>query len=407
MLNQNISKSLFGIGVFMRVVVLGGAGLMGSAVVDDLVKSGVDEVLVADLNISAAQKVIEKYRKADTEVTAQFVDANVHESLVEVISDADVVSSNIGPFYEYCVKVVNAAIEAKVNLVDICDDFDAAEEAFKHDAQAKKAGITACIGCGASPGLSNMVAMYAASKMDKVDDILIAWAVSVRDTGGPAANYHILHSLSGEVPTFRNGKVKYIEAGSERETVKFQDPIGEVEVYSFGHPEPLTLPRFIQGVRNVSIKGATLPIWLDEVFRRLSRSGFASKEPVSVKGVSIVPLDFAVSLTFSQHAYPQEIKEMIDKEAPTTSAEKLIVTGESKGNPVRFTYEGLASFATTTAAAASVAAQMIASGKTTNRGVLPPEGCLDAREFLKEIVKRKIEIIETEETTRQLTKETI
>lgn len=391
----------------MRVVVLGGAGLMGSAVVDDLVRSGVDEVVVADLNISAAQKVIEKHKKADTEVTAQFVDANVHESLVEVISGADVVSSNIGPFYEYCLKVVNAAIEAKVNLVDICDDFDAAEEAFKHDPQAKNAGITACIGCGASPGLSNMVAMYAASKMDKVHDILIAWAVSVRDTGGPAANYHILHSLSGKVPTFRNGKVKYIEAGSERERVKFLDPIGEVEVYSFGHPEPLTLPRYIKGVKNVSIKGATLPIWLDDVFRRLSRSGFASKEPVSVKGISIVPLDFAVSLTFSQHAFPQEIKEMIDKEAPTASAEKLIITGERKDNPVKYTYEGLASFATTTAASASVAAQMIASGKSANKGVLPPEGCIDAPEFLKEIVKRKIEIIETEETTCLLTEETI
>ncbi|MGQ9722063.1 MAG: saccharopine dehydrogenase NADP-binding domain-containing protein [Candidatus Jordarchaeum sp.] len=391
----------------MRIVVLGGAGTMGSAVVDDLVKSGVDEVVVADLNITAAQKVIEKYKKADTEVAAQFVDANVHESLVEVISGADVVSSNIGPFYEYCVKVVEAAIEAKVNLVDICDDFDAAEEAFKHDPQAKKAGITACIGCGASPGLSNMTAKYAATKMDRVDDILIAWAVSVRDTGGPAANYHILHSLSGKVPTYRNGKVKYIEAGSEKETVKFLDPIGEVEVYSFGHSEPLTLPRYIQGVRNVSIKGATLPVWLDEVFRRLSRSGFASKQPVSVKGVSIVPLDFAVSLTFSQYAYPQEIKDMIEKEAPIASAEKLIVTGERKGEPVKYTYDGLASFATTTAAAASVAAQMIASGKTTSQGVLPPEGCLDAREFLKEIIKRKIEIIETEEITRSLTKEKI
>ena len=391
----------------MRAVVLGGAGLMGSAVVDDLVRSGVEEVVVADLNLDAAQKVVQRYKGVDAEVTAQFVDANDHNSLVEVISGADVVSSNIGPFYEYCVKVVKAAIEAKVNLVDICDDFDAAEEAFKLDQQAKSAGIIACIGCGASPGLSNMVAKYAASKMDRVDDVLIAWAVSVRDTGGPAANYHILHSLSGKVPTFRDGKVKYIEAGSEKERVKFIEPIGEVEVCSFGHPEPLTLPRFIKGVRNVSIKGATLPTWLDEVFRRLSSSGFASREPVSVKGISIVPLDLAVTLTFSQHAFPPEVRERIEKEAPTTSAEKVMVSGERQGNSVRYTYEGLASFAKTTAASASIAAQMIAKGKTVERGVLPPEGCLDAKEFLREIARRGIEIIETEETTRRLTEETI
>ncbi|MHA1604389.1 MAG: saccharopine dehydrogenase NADP-binding domain-containing protein, partial [Candidatus Freyarchaeota archaeon] len=112
----------------MRAIVLGGAGLMGSAVVDDLVRSGVEEVVVADLNVDAAQKVVKKYESVDVEVTAQFVDANDHNSLVEVISGADVVSSNIGPFYEYCVKIVKAAIEAKVNLVDICDDFDAAEK---------------------------------------------------------------------------------------------------------------------------------------------------------------------------------------------------------------------------------------------------------------------------------------
>lgn len=390
----------------MRVVVLGGAGLVGSAVVDDLIRSGVDEVVVADLNLHAAQEVVEKYKNTDSEVSAQFVDANIHKSLVDVISGADVVSSNIGPFYEYCTKVVEAAIEAKVNLVDICDDFDAAEGAFKRDSEAKQVGITACIGCGASPGLSNMIAKYASSKMDKVDTIQIAWAVSVRDTGGPAANYHILHSLSGNVPTFRNGKLKYIEAGSEKERVKFPEPIGEVEVYSFGHPEPLTLPCFIKGVKNVTIKGATLPLWFDDIFRRLSRAGFASKEPVSVKGISIVPLDFAVSLTFSQHAFPQEIKEMIDKDAPTISAEKCTVTGERNGNSVKYIYEGLASFVTTTAVSASIATQMLAAGKAS-KGVLPPEGCLDAKEFLKEFVKRKIEIIETEETTRILTEKTI
>ncbi|MEM3563580.1 MAG: saccharopine dehydrogenase NADP-binding domain-containing protein [Candidatus Jordarchaeaceae archaeon] len=391
----------------MRIIVLGGAGIIGSAVVEDLVKSGVEEIVVADLNLSAAQKVVEKYKKSGVDITAQFVDANEPELLTEVISGADAVSSNIGPFYEYCEKIVKAAIEARVNLVDICDDFDAAEEAFKHDAQAKKAGITACIGCGTSPGLSNMTAKYAANKMDEVETIKIAWAVSVRDTGGPAANYHILHSLSGKIPTFRNGKLKYIEAGTEKEVVKFIDPIGEVEVYSFGHPEPLTLPRYIKGVRNVSVKGATLPSWLDEVFRKLSKSGFASRQPVSVKGVSIVPLDFAVSLTFSQHAYPQEIKEMIEKEAPTASAAKLVITGKRKGESVKYTYDGLANFATTTAAAASAAVQMIADGKATSQGVLPPEGCLEAREFLKEMIKRKIEIIETEEITRSLTEEII
>lgn len=391
----------------MLIAVLGGAGLVGSAVVDDLVRSGVDEVVVADLNIHAAQEVIEKYKRADTKVSAQFVDVNEHKSLVDVISGADVVSSSIGPSYEYCNKVLEAAIEAKVNLVDLCDEFDAAEEAFKHDSQAKKAGITACIGCGASPGLSNIVAKYASSKMDRVESIQIAWAVSVRDTGGPAANYHFFHSLSGNIPTFRKGKIKYIQAGSEKERVKFPDPIGEVEVYSFGHPEPLTLPRFIEGVKNVSIKGATLPIWLDEVYRGLSKSGLTSKQPINVKGISIIPLDFAVSLTFSQYALPSEIKEMIDRDAPTTSAEKCIVTGERKGNPTRYTYDGLASFAKTTTTSASVAAQMIATDKTTSKGVLPPEGCLDAVTFLKEFVKRKIEITETEEITRSLTEETI
>jgi len=49
---------------------------------------------------------------------------------------------------------------------------------------------------------------------------------------------------------------------------------------------------------------------------------------------------------------------------------------------------------------------MIAKGKTVERGVLPPEGCLDAKEFLREIARRGIEIIETEETTRRLTEET-
>jgi hypothetical protein len=48
---------------------------------------------------------------------------------------------------------------------------------------AKRAGITAVIGFGASPGLSNLLVKHAAAKMDQADEAQIPFVDELRKAG--------------------------------------------------------------------------------------------------------------------------------------------------------------------------------------------------------------------------------
>ncbi|MDD4568785.1 MAG: saccharopine dehydrogenase NADP-binding domain-containing protein, partial [Tepidanaerobacteraceae bacterium] len=106
----------------MKIVVLGGAGDMGSRAVRDLAKRAeVTELTIADINKTVAEKLADGLGE---KVKAVYIDANRPKTLVEAMRDKDVVASAMGPFYKYEKVAVEAALTAGVNYVSICDDYD-------------------------------------------------------------------------------------------------------------------------------------------------------------------------------------------------------------------------------------------------------------------------------------------
>jgi saccharopine dehydrogenase-like NADP-dependent oxidoreductase len=59
-----------------------------------------------------------------------------HEELVNLMKDHNVACSAIGPFYIFGPKVARAAIEARIPLVDICDDAGPTIEIFEMDSSS-------------------------------------------------------------------------------------------------------------------------------------------------------------------------------------------------------------------------------------------------------------------------------
>jgi len=68
--------------------------------------------------------------RASEKVSLRKIDVNDHNGLVSTIKDADVVINCAGPFYKTAVAVARAAVVAKVNYIDICDDYEATEILF-------------------------------------------------------------------------------------------------------------------------------------------------------------------------------------------------------------------------------------------------------------------------------------
>ena len=107
----------------MEVIVLGGAGDMGSRAVEDLaISEGVRRVTIADRNVSAARQIAARMADQGAEVGVRPIDANNHLELVEAMRGYDVAASALGPFYLSETKLVRAAIEAGVDYASICDD---------------------------------------------------------------------------------------------------------------------------------------------------------------------------------------------------------------------------------------------------------------------------------------------
>src|SRR5699024_6414108 len=115
-----------------KVIVLGGAGGMGSMAVKDLVlHKRFSEIIIADINIEAANQIVQEVN-SDLVSTAA-VDVTNRKGLVTLLSDASIVINFVGPFYKYAPMIIEACIEAKTNYVDICDDYDAAEDILHMD----------------------------------------------------------------------------------------------------------------------------------------------------------------------------------------------------------------------------------------------------------------------------------
>jgi len=384
---------------------LGGAGHIGSGMVRELVKRAPSiEVVVADKNLEEAKKLA---AELGGRISARHVDADDPKSLVRAMKGVDVAISTIGPYYMYGMKALRAAIDAKTNFLDIDDDYDATKNCLDLDEEAKKAGITAIIGLGATPGLTNVFAKYGAEKLDKVEEIHTSWAWTALDpTMGPAIVSHYFHAVTGKVPTYRDGEWVEVPALSEPEVVEFPPPLGRIEVYHVGHPEPVTIPRYIKGVKVVTNKGTVWPASMVNATKIFADLGLLSLKEFTLKNVSMPVRDIAVGfiLALPELAPPEtiealatEAEEKYGEYALTGVGLKVRVKGESGGKTTCYTY-GVAcrSAVLSTALPAVLGALMVARGEVKERGVFAPEGVIDSSEFLKEIAK-DIEVLETEE----------
>jgi saccharopine dehydrogenase-like NADP-dependent oxidoreductase len=354
----------------MKILLLGGAGEMGKSLLHDLSSSLKCELIIGDYRLEEAKNVAEKYG-----ATERFVDANDLSSLTKAMKDADIAVNCIGPHYRYAVRIAKAAIEAGVNYLDICDDYQPTIGILELGKEAASQELSLLTGFGWTPGLSNVLARKGADEVGKVKEINIAWTGDC-NVQGQAVVEHMLTIITGKVPSFRNGKLVMVPAGKGGVLVEFPEPIGYQKVCDLGHPEPVTIPRFIPS-DTVTLKGALVPRWAYKWLRFLARVG-ATKTPERRRKLSKRILSISNSSL---------IKHFTRK--TTLSTLRVEVSGEE-----RKVYSTIDTMARLTGIPASVGTIMLARGDVKEYGVLPPEACIQPDIFLREVAERGIKISE-------------
>jgi lysine 6-dehydrogenase len=378
----------------MRALVLGGAGGMGQGVARDLIKQQqVTNVVLGDL-YPDPERLAPKLRDSE-KATLIKMDVNDHAAMVNTFKEIDVVINCAGPFYKTAVPVARAAVEAKKNYIDICDDYEGTEILFNSeiDKMAREAGITVLTGMGSDPGTNNVLVKWYADRLDSVDEIYLYWVVAIAELAGAAWD-HSLHMTLGKVPQYLNGELVHVEGGTEVVAEEFLEPLGTCHVRYVGHPQPLTIPKYIKGVKNVVIKGALIPLWVDELIKEQKDTGFLGQEPIDIKGNRVTPYDLALKLW-------ETIPEGKDK-GPQASGLKVIVKGEKDAKKITYTADMVGRMAPGTGLPASIAALMMDAGDVTEKGVVAPEGCIDPGKFLAAFLKRGARIHQTEKISSML-----
>lgn len=375
----------------MRVIVLGGAGDMGSRAVRDLVEQPeVEALVVGDYDEAKAQALTESLD--NPKVSALKVDANDHASLVAAIGEHDVAASAVGPFYRFEVKCASAAIDAGCHYVSLCDDYDAAQAVFELDDKAKEQDVTVLTGLGWTPGISNVLARKAVDELDTAEEINVAWGSSASDSEGFAVILHTLHIFTGTVPSFQNGALVRVPAGSGKERVRFPQPLGECNVFHLGHPEPVTLPRTFASVKTVTLKGGlaeSLLNFLAVMLSKLRLTNTAGKRQFMGNLLKVL--------------LPALNK--IGKPPNPCSAVRVDVKGEKEGGPAQITYGAADHMDNLTGVPLAIGAVILGRGEITQRGVVAPEACIPPDVFIRELAKRDIRVYEGDRLDREISRQ--
>lgn len=367
----------------MKVLILG-CGEMGEVAIEDLYQYGeFREIIIGTRSIKRAERVLSRLRGKNARLSAKQIDVNDVEKLEAFMKGFDVVVNCVGPNYKYEELVARAAIKVRVNLVDLNDEYETTFKMLDLDEEAKKAESTIILGLGASPGINNILVRNAADQLDEVEEIHTAWIMSGSDPGGLALSYHLLYSLSGKALTYQNEKLVEVESFIDgKEQLEFPGPVGKIDVFHIGHPEPITLSRSFSGIKHADNKASFNPPFINDLIRNLGKLVREADGPIQIGKERIDAMDFAASYL---HKKCKSLKGI-----PKEGGLRVEVKGKKGGKINRIIIASSGRIAQGTGIAASIGAQMLAKGKISKKGVLVPEDCINPSEFLEEILSRGI-----------------
>ncbi len=254
-----------------HLLILGAAGQMTSAAGRLLCAADPGlRVTLADRDRAAAERLAAQLGGARAAVLEfdLFDDARLRRALDGV----DFVVNGAGPFHRTADAVMRACIDAGASYMDIDDDVESTLQAIDLDGAARRAGVTLYVGHGASPGLSNVLALDVLRQLDDPHRVEVAWCVgeSGGEPLGRAVAEHTVHIGAGEYTGWQGGRRCTRESFSASTVFPLAEPLGDTRLYECAHPEPVMLGFSHPRLRDVICWGGLHPQPLNGALRGIA-----------------------------------------------------------------------------------------------------------------------------------------
>src|SRR3989442_618282 len=281
-----------------RFAVLGGAGAIGRIIVRDLFESSSKySILIADFDGESARSLARSYRSGRVSYTR--ADARKPSGLAAVLRGYSVVINCTR--HQFNLNVMRAALQARVAYLDLGGLFVWTCRQLRLRRRFAEAGITAVIGMGCAPGLTNVMAAAAATKLERIDSIRIrVGGIDFTERRGdfvfPYSAQTIIEELTLPSWKWSGGRFVQAEPRSGWESIDFGPPVGRIWVVLTRHSEIATLPLQFKekGLRYADFKVGFDRGFVREIMKRF-RAGWSVRDFEALPASRSAPNDCEIT----------------------------------------------------------------------------------------------------------------
>jgi saccharopine dehydrogenase-like NADP-dependent oxidoreductase len=348
----------------VKICVLG-CGLVGGPIVRDLAEDPSFSVTAVDTRRDALDAL-----KSVSNLRTLQADLSDPSNVKKVIAGSDLVLSAVPGQMGFA--VLRALIEARKNVVDIAFF---PEDPFLLDDLARKNSVTVIVDCGVMPGMGNILAAYAASQLDHVEDILIyvgglpqvrEWPYEYRAVFSPI---DVIEEYTRPARYLEFGRVVTRPALSDPEYVYFPE-VGTLEAFNSDGLRTMLTTIQADHMREKTLR---YPGHIEKI-AVLRETGFFSKIPIDIRGTKITPLEFTARILFPKWTLSEGEGDL--------TVMKITVKGRKGDRLVTHQFDLLdrydpetrvISMARTTGYTATAAVRMMRAGLYAHGGISAPE----------------------------------
>lgn len=376
---------------------------MGSGSIRDLLSDLSDpghEILASDTSHAALERLPDHPR-----VQKVVCDVGDREQLLALLRQCDLCVNGVPTFAGHQMAIFEACLQVKRTYVDYGGmGVFTVRQKEQHQAFLQ-AGVTAVIGLGADPGLSNVICRACADRLEEIDSINLYWTATSLGPESPAlvppySPSTILAEYANPSQQFFDGELREMPPRSGEETWELPQPFGPTTFMFSQHSEPLTVP-FAQGIADKGIREFTwrlaLPREQHLAWLNLVKAGFGDFDtPVTLAdGHSVKPLEVlekVIARNGARHrdAMPdQESHELhfaVGKGRCGGRATTVTVRVIGRPHPLYDDYIDAA-----TSMNLSIGVQQILKNPL-RAGVWAPEEYFDVQSYLHEVRRRHFEV---------------
>ncbi|MCM2389240.1 saccharopine dehydrogenase family protein [Streptomyces albipurpureus] len=286
----------------MRVLLVGAGGVGGAITKIAARRPFLDHMVVADYDLTRAERAVAALGAAADRFTAVRVDATDQAGVTALLTEhrCDVLLNATDP--RFVMPLFEAALAAGTHYLDMAMSLSRphperphqecgvklGDEQFARGEKWTQSGRLALVGLGVEPGLSDVFARYAADDLfDEIEEIGVRDGANITVDG---YDFAPSFSIWTTIEECLNPPVVYesdrgwftTEPFSEPEVFDFPAGIGPVECVNVEHEEVLLIPRWVKAGR-VTFKYGLGNEFI-EVLKTLHKLGLDTTAPVTVNG---------------------------------------------------------------------------------------------------------------------------